>query len=132
MVSETIAFVYLYTLLELVLDIGAVLFAYRLTRITGAFRGWILMIAALVLITVQSTSSILTLALFFPEAQLDALVASIGTDALVRGAVVGIALSAALFGAMLELFRTFERLGQRQSAMPRQAERAVQPEVVRG
>lgn len=132
MVSGTIAFVYSYTLLELALDMGAVYFAYRLTRITGAFRGWILMILALVLITVQSTSSILTLALFFPEAQLVSLIASIGTTALIRGAVIGIAVSAALFGSMVELFATFKRLGQRQTDTPKQGQEIVHQEPILG
>lgn len=110
MVSEIVGIIYAYTLLELALDVLAVIYAYRLTKITGAFRGWLLMILAVVLITVQGTSSIVTLILFFPEAQLESLISSIGTAALIQGAIIGVALSASLFGAMFELYRTFRRL----------------------
>ena len=110
MVSEIVAVIYAYTLVELTFDVLAVVYAYRLTKITGAFRGWLLMILAVVLITVQGTSSIVTLVLFFPEAQLESLISSVGTAALFQGAIIGIALSASLFGAMFELYRTFKRL----------------------
>ena len=116
MVSDIVYVIYGYTFLELILDIGAVYFAYRLTKITGAFRGWILMIIAVALITVQGTTSILTLILLFPESQLEALITSIGTPALIEGAVVGVAVSLSLFGAMFELYRTFKRLQTRQSS----------------
>lgn len=110
MVSETVAIIYAYTLVELALDVAAVVYAYRLTKITGAFRGWILMILAVVLITIQGSSSIVTLILFFPEAQLESLISSVGTGALIQGAIIGVAISASLFGAMFELYRTFKRL----------------------
>ncbi len=110
MVSETVGIIYAYTFLELALDVLAVVYAYRLTKITGAFRGWVLMILAVVLITVQGTSSIITLIVFFPEAQLESLIATVGTAALIQGAIIGVAVSACLFGAMFELFRTFRRL----------------------
>jgi hypothetical protein len=110
LVSESVLIIYAYTILELALDIGAVIYAYRLTKITGAFRGWLLMILAVVLITFQSSSSILTLAFFFPESQLESLINSVGIAALAEGAVVGIAVSLSLFGAMFELFKTFKRV----------------------
>jgi hypothetical protein len=110
LVSLEVTYVYAYTLLELLLDIGAVYFAYRLTRITGAFRGWVLMIAAVVLITFQSTSSILTLALFFPESQLESLIQSIGTGTFIVSSLIGMLVSITLFLAMFELFRTFNRV----------------------
>ena len=110
MVSEAVTIIYAYTLLELALDIAAVIYAYRLTKITGAFRGWILMILAVVLITLQGTSSILTLAFFFPESQLESLINSVGFAALAQGAVIGVAVSLSLFGAMFELYRTFKRV----------------------
>jgi hypothetical protein len=90
MVSQIVAVVYSYTFLELAFDVLAVIYAYRLTKLTGAFRGWVLMILAVVLITVQGTSSVLSLLIFFPEAELEALIASIGTGVLVEGAVVGV------------------------------------------
>lgn len=110
MVSETVAIIYAYTFLELALDVLAVIYAYRLTKITGAFRGWLLMILAVVLITLQGSSSIVTLIVFFPEAQLESLISSVGTVALVQGAIIGVAISASLFGAMFELYRTFKKL----------------------
>jgi hypothetical protein len=115
MVSEIVGIIYAYTFLELILDLAAVFYAYRLTKLTGSFRGWILMILALVLITVQGTSSIVSLIVFFPEAQLESLVSTVGTAAIIQGAVIGIAVSGSLFGAMFELYRTFKRV---QSAQP--------------
>jgi hypothetical protein len=110
MVSEIIGVIYGYTFLELALDVLAVVYAYRLTKITGTFRGWLLMILAVVLITVQGSASIVSLILFFPESQLESLIASVGTGALIQGAIIGVALSASLFGAMFELYRTFKKL----------------------
>lgn len=114
MVSQIVAVVYSYTFLELAFDVLAVIYAYRLTKLTGAFRGWVLMILAVVLITVQGTSSVLSLLIFFPEAELEALIASIGTGVLVEGAVVGVGVSLCLFGAMFELYRTFKRVQTKQ------------------
>jgi hypothetical protein len=108
--SDVVLFIYFYTLLELLLDIGAVYFAVRLARVTGAFRGWILMIAAVVLATLSVSSSVITLVVFFPESSLESLVNQFGAGSIVEGSVFGIGTSLFLFLAMFELYRTFKRL----------------------
>jgi hypothetical protein len=115
MVSSIILYVYAYTAVELLLDIGAVYFAVKLARVTGAFRGWVLMIAAVVLITLQTSSSVLSLILFFPESQLESLINSVGNAAIVQGSIFGIGVSLTLFLAMLELYRTFRRVQAKQA-----------------
>jgi hypothetical protein len=105
-------YVYSYVLIELVLDFAAVLYAYRLTRITGTFKGWVLMIIAVALIAIQGSTSLVETILFFPEAQLEQLINSFGATTIVTGSVLGLAVSLSLFLAMFERFRTFRRLQQ--------------------
>jgi hypothetical protein len=108
--STVVLFIYGYTLLELILDIGAVYFAVKLARVTGAFRGWILMILAVVLTTLSVSSSVISLIVFFPESALEGLVNQFGSASIVEGSVFGIGTSLFLFLAMFELYRTFKRL----------------------
>ena len=110
MTSAIVLFIYAYTLLELLLDIGAVYFAVKLARVTGAFRGWILMIIAVVLTTLSVSSSVISLIIFFPESALESLVNQFGSGTIVEGSAFGIGTSLFLFLAMLELYRTFKRL----------------------
>jgi len=116
--SGVVLFIYFYTILELLLDIGAVYFAVRLARVTGAFRGWILMILAVVLTTLSVSSSVISTIVFVPASNLEALVNQFGAGTIVEGSVFGIGTSLFLFLAMFELYRTFKRL----QAKPSQAE----------
>jgi hypothetical protein len=115
MTSALILYVYAYTLAEVLLDIGAVYFSYRLTKLTGAFRGWVLMIFTVILIAVQGVGSLVSQIALFPESQLEQLILSIGIGFIVYSSVLGLATSIVLFSAMYELFRTFTRV-KRQSA----------------
>jgi len=63
--------------LELALYAGAVFFAYRLTKLTGSFRSWTMIIAALLLTTISGLSGLFVV-LTSPDA-ITALVQSIGT-----------------------------------------------------
>jgi uncharacterized membrane protein YedE/YeeE len=110
MTNDVVLFIYAYTLLELLLDIGAVYFAVKLARVTGAFRGWLLMIGAVVLTTLSVSSSVISLIVFFPESALESLVNQFGAGTIVEGSVFGIGTSLFLFLAMFELYRTFKRL----------------------
>ena len=63
--------------LEMALYAGAVFFAYRLTKLTGSFRSWTMIIAALLLTTISGLSGLFVV-LTSPDA-ITALVQSIGT-----------------------------------------------------
>jgi hypothetical protein len=110
--DPVILYVYAYVVGELVLDTLAVFFAYRLTKITGSFRGWILVIIAVALFTFQNLVSLVETVLFFPVAQLLQLIQSIGTASFIFSSALGMALSLTLFLAMFELYRTFKRVTQ--------------------
>jgi hypothetical protein len=96
-------------LVNLVLDVGAAYYCYRLTRITGGFRAWWLLIAFTVLFTVQSFFGVP-----YQIITSTGLLAGSTETALVGTALLtvalGLAMSLLLFLAMFEIFRTFKRL----------------------
>lgn len=102
-------FVGLSWFLNLVLDIGAAFYSYRLTKITGGFRAWWLIIVFTIVFVVNSFFSV--------EYGILAAVAG-GTAGAATESLYGISLfsvvlqlllSILLFTAMFELYRTFKR-----------------------
>ena len=104
-------YAYVYVVLVIALDIGAVCLAYRLTTITGAFWGWMLMIAGVVLLTFQAgASSLVEAVTFFPLASVDKVIQDMGVNSFLTSTLIELAIAGTLFTAMLELNRTFEHL----------------------
>ena len=69
--SEELAYAtYLFGVFESLFYLGAAVYAYRLTKLTGAFGAWILLITALVILASHSVSSLVTTALQVPFGQL--------------------------------------------------------------
>ncbi|OLD79020.1 hypothetical protein AUF62_00815 [archaeon 13_1_20CM_52_20] len=68
---------YFVAVIELIFQAGVVFYAYKVTRITGSFRAWTLIIAAFSLLTIQSVVG-LALTLSLPADQIANLVSSVG------------------------------------------------------
>jgi len=116
MTSALVLYVYSYTLIELLLDIGAVYFAYRLTRLTGTFRGWVLMIIVVVLIATQNVGSLIAQLILLTPTQLEQLILNIGVGFIIYSSVIGLLTAIVLFLAFWELYRTFARVKRREAA----------------
>lgn len=87
--------------MQILVQLGAVYLAYRLTRITGAFLAWSLVIIALVLMTARRVT-----ALMIETGSIPALGGSI---AFIDRFLLPLAISILLLLAMYELVRAFER-----------------------
>lgn len=65
-------YTYFYVTLETLFFVGAAVYCVRLTRITGAFRAWLLLIAALGLLAFLVLASYVKMILFESPATLEA------------------------------------------------------------
>ena len=99
---------YLVVVLEVVVQAGAVYFAYRLTKLTGSFRAWTLIIAAFVLTTGSSVLGLILLLAINPD-QIVSLVQSIGLATTILSDTVNITAAFLLFLGMFDLVRRFQR-----------------------
>jgi hypothetical protein len=94
LVSVSLGFV------QIVVQLVAVYLAYRLTRITGAFRAWYLIILALVLMTVRRVTALMIETGWIP--------ALAGSLAFIDRILLPLAISVLLAVAMFELVRMFK------------------------
>jgi hypothetical protein len=111
--SAIIDFVYAYVIAYVALDVGAVYYALKLSKITGLFRGWLLMIAALILISISGLISLVEYVLVFPVTQLEAIVSQLGIISFLASSGIGISATILMFLSMFELFRTFKKLNEK-------------------
>jgi hypothetical protein len=102
-----ISTLYFISVFQLILQVGVVFYAYRVTRLTGSFKAWTLIIAAFTLLTVRSVVS-LVLSLSLPADQLTALIDSVGVVSLILSSAVNIVAGLALFLGMFGLVKRFE------------------------
>jgi hypothetical protein len=98
---------YFITVFQLILQAAVVFYAYRVTKLTGSFRAWTLIIAAFTLLTIKNVVS-LFLTLSLPADQLTSLILSIGVVALIVSSAVDVAAGMALFLGMFGLVKRFE------------------------
>src|SRR5206468_1883765 len=68
---------YFISVVELILQAGVFFYAYRVTKLTGSFRAWTLIIAAFALLTVRNVVSLL-FELMLPTDQISTLIESVG------------------------------------------------------
>ena len=80
---------YFISVFQLILQAGVVFYAYRVTKLTGSFRAWTLIIAAFTLLTIRSIVS-LFLTLSLPADQLASLIESIGVVTTIASSAVNI------------------------------------------
>ncbi len=98
--------VWTVAVLQLMLEAGIVLYAYRLTRLTGSFRAWTMIILAFTLTTASSLFGVFLL-LSNPDL-IVGLIQSIGTPTLVLSYAVSIATSLLFFFGIFDLVRRFK------------------------
>jgi hypothetical protein len=96
-------------LANVVLDIGAAYYCYRLTKITGGFRAWWLIIVFTILFSVNSFSSVSYSVLSTDVMASNALNSEI-TGAALFNVGLGLTMSVLLFAAMFELHKTFKKV----------------------
>ena len=109
MTDPLVYYAYAYVTLVVFLFVGAAVYGYRVTRITGTFRGWLLLIGAIALAAASSVLTYFQILFLESFAQVTAIVkASTPLDFLLSS-FYEIALALMLFFGMFELFRVFRR-----------------------
>jgi chromate transport protein ChrA len=88
-------------LVQIIVQLAAVYLAYRLSRITGAFRAWYMVILALVLMTVRRVTALMIQTGWIP--------AEAGSLAYIDQILLPLAISVLLVVALFELVRLFEK-----------------------
>jgi hypothetical protein len=97
---------WILAVVQLILEAGIVLYAYRLTRLTGSFRAWTMIILAFVLTTASSIFGVILL-LINPEL-ITGLVQSISLPTLIVSYAVSITTSLLFFFGVFDLVRRFK------------------------
>ena len=97
---------WIVAVLQLGLEAGVVLYAYRLTRLTGSFRAWTMIILAFILTTASSIFGVFLL-LLNPDL-IAGLVQSISLPTLIVSYAVSIATSLLFFFGIFDLVRRFK------------------------
>lgn len=98
---------YFLAIFQLVLQAGVFIYAYRVTKITGSFRAWTLIIVAFAILTIQNAVGIL-LELTLPSNQIGTLIESVGVTTTFLSISVNLAASLALFLGFFGLFKRFQ------------------------
>lgn len=98
---------YFISVVELILQAGVFFYAYRVTKLTGSFRAWTLIIAAFALLTVRNVVSLL-FELMLPTDQVSSLIESVGVTTTILSSAVNLAAGAALFLGMFGLVKRFQ------------------------
>ncbi len=114
MPSPAVTFTLVYVVAVAFLGAGSVYYAVRLSKVTGIFRGWTLIIISSVLVLVQGTAGFVELIVLLPEKNID-LVFQLAREPLFTFASVSIILSFTLLVAMLDLYRTFAKVRNNRS-----------------
>ena len=98
---------YFISVFQLILQAGVTFYAYRVTKLTGSFRAWTLIIAAFTILTLKNVISLM-LSLSLPAAELSSLIESLGVVTLIVSSAVNVAAGVALFLGMFGLVKRFE------------------------
>jgi hypothetical protein len=98
---------YFIIVFQLILQAGVFYFAYKVTKLTGSFRAWTLIIAAFALLTISNVISLI-LSLSLPINQLSSLIETAGVATVIATSSISVAASVALFFGMFGLVKRFE------------------------
>ena len=98
---------YFISVVELILQAGVFFYAYRVTKLTGSFRAWTLIIAAFALLTVRNVVSLL-FELTLPVDQVSSLIESVGVVTTILSSAVNLVAGVALFLGMFGLVKRFQ------------------------
>ena len=104
--------IYIFGVAEACLFIGASFYAYRLTKLTGAFGAWVLMITALVVLSSHSITELLQMAVGVPFAQMVTSTDGMTVSSFIASNFSEILLPALLFSAMYQLHGKFRQLSK--------------------
>ena len=107
MTDPVLVALYALTAVQLVFQAGVFVYAYRVSRITGSFRAWTMIIASFALLTVGNIVS-LVLSLSLPSDQLSSLLQSIGPTTILFSSAVNLFAGAALFFGFFGLVKRFQ------------------------
>lgn len=105
-------FLYVYIILLPLLDAAGFYYTYRISRVTGAFRGWNLLLLFVVLFCIEGLGTFFggaMTAIFYPS-QLAAYVARTGAGTVVADNVFNLASAVVLLVAMFEIHSVFIRV----------------------
>src|SRR5437773_4062701 len=94
--TVVISTLYFISVFELILQAGVFFYAYRVTKLTGSFRAWTLIIAAFALLTVRNVVSLL-FELMLPTDQISTLIESVGVTTTILSSAVNPVAGVALF-----------------------------------
>src|SRR5438094_10126776 len=98
---------YFISVVELILQAGVFFYAYRVTKLTGSFRVWTLIIAAFALLTVGNVVSLL-FELMLPTDQISTLIESVGVTTTILSSAVNLVAEVTLFLGMFALVKRFQ------------------------
>ncbi|HEX9197638.1 MAG TPA: hypothetical protein VF906_07580 [Candidatus Bathyarchaeia archaeon] len=98
---------YFIAIFQLILQAAVFYYAYRVTKVTGSFRAWTLIILAFALLTVRNVVSLI-LTLSLPADQVSSLIESVGVTTTILGSAINVAASIALFLGMFGLVKRFQ------------------------
>lgn len=98
---------YFFSVLELVLQALVFVYAYKITRITGSFRSWTLIIIAFAILTIQNVVSLI-FSLSLPADQVSSLIESVGVTTILMGQVVNLVAAVSLFLGFFGLAQRFQ------------------------
>lgn len=91
----------IFSVVQIILQLGAAYFAYKLVKLTGMFRAWVLVITAFILMAFRRTTALLITMGAVPE-----LTGAVGIfDRLILPLIISIC----LITGMYELFKMFLR-----------------------
>mgnify|MGYP001027957231 CR=1 FL=1 len=92
-------------IMQIPTQLGAVYFAYRLTKVTGSFLGWSLVIAALILQTIRRVIALMI--------EVGAMTGFAGPLVFAEKSLLPLMISILLLVAMYTLVNTFEQQSKR-------------------
>jgi hypothetical protein len=108
------AFFYVYVVLLAFFDLGAFYFTYRITKVVGAFRGWIIFLVFVVAFATEGVVAFgasAALAIANPSLLNKYLAAASSSNQFGTG-LYNLVLAALLFASMMELYRVFKRVSK--------------------
>src|SRR5215831_10647294 len=102
---------YFIAVVELIFQFGVVFYAYKVSRITGSFRAWTMIIIAFSILTVQSLIGLI-LTLSLPADQIANLIASVGEIPIILSSTITAVAGAILFFGVSGLAKRFQNQGK--------------------
>jgi hypothetical protein len=123
------ALLYTIVIISFVMSLLAVVFAYMLSRMTGLFRAWILLIGALVL-TAFEDFAYLGSVVFAGYGKVESIAGAYTWGSFLFSGLILVGIPAMFFGSMYKLHSLFRGRGAGIAPQPAPVEKAEEAEVV--